>query len=95
MTKAPRPSAQTFAQFMASLPREGIDRVNELNRKEALEQHEAFSEAFKAGVNTIDNRAKPRKSHRLHGARTAGCGKTCFMRQNIRQTISRKKSIYF
>ncbi len=49
MTNAPRPSAQTFAQFMASLPREEIDRVNELNRKEALEQHEAFSEAFKAG----------------------------------------------
>lgn len=34
---------------MASLPREEIDRVNELNRKEALEQHNAFSTAFKAG----------------------------------------------
>lgn len=49
MTKTTRPSAQTFAQFMASLPREEIDRVNELNRKEAEEQHKAFSAAFKAG----------------------------------------------
>jgi hypothetical protein len=46
---APRPSKQTFAQFMASLPREEIDRVNQLNRKKAVEQHKAFSEAFKAG----------------------------------------------
>jgi hypothetical protein len=49
MTKPSRPDAQTFAQFMASLPREEIERVNELNRKEALEQHKAFSDAFKAG----------------------------------------------
>jgi hypothetical protein len=49
MTKPSRPSAQTFAQFMANLPREEIDRVNQLNRKEALEQHKAFSDAFKAG----------------------------------------------
>ena len=34
---------------MASLPREEIDRVNELNRQEAVAQHLAFREAFKAG----------------------------------------------
>jgi hypothetical protein len=49
MPNPSRPSAQTFAQFMASLPREEINRVNELNRREAREQHKAFSEAFKAG----------------------------------------------
>jgi hypothetical protein len=49
MTNASRPDAQTFAQFMASLPRHEIERVNELNRQEASEQHKAFSEAFKAG----------------------------------------------
>ena len=49
MTNSSKPSAQTFAQFMASLPREEIERVNELNRKEAMAQHTAFSAAFKAG----------------------------------------------
>lgn len=49
MTNPSRPSAQTFAQFMASLPREEINRINELNRNEALAQHKAFSEAFKVG----------------------------------------------
>ncbi|WFU53648.1 hypothetical protein QA639_28840 [Bradyrhizobium pachyrhizi] len=49
MTSTSRPSAQTFAQFMASLPRSEIDRVNELNRKEAMAQHKAFRQAFKAG----------------------------------------------
>ncbi|WFU31288.1 hypothetical protein QA635_32725 [Bradyrhizobium brasilense] len=49
MIKTSGPSAQTFAQFMASLPRSEIDRVNELNRKEAMAQHKAFREAFRAG----------------------------------------------
>jgi hypothetical protein len=49
MTKPWRPDAQSFAQFMAGLPREEIEGVNELNRKEALEQHKAFRDAFKAG----------------------------------------------
>ncbi|WP_456668089.1 hypothetical protein [Bradyrhizobium sp. USDA 3240] len=49
MTKSSRPSAQTFAQFMASLPREEIDRVNELSRQEAIAQHAAFRKAFKVG----------------------------------------------
>lgn len=49
MTKSPRPNAQTFAQFMASLPPGEIARVNELNRKEAVAQHKAFTAAFKAG----------------------------------------------
>lgn len=49
MSNSTRPSAQTFAQFMASLPSSEIDRVNELSRKEAQAQHKAFSEAFKAG----------------------------------------------
>jgi hypothetical protein len=50
MTNASGPSTQTFAQFMASLPRSEIDRVNELNRKEATAQHQAFREAFKGGT---------------------------------------------
>jgi hypothetical protein len=50
MTNASGTSTQTFAQFMASLPRSEIDRVNELNRKEATAQHQAFREAFKGGT---------------------------------------------
>jgi hypothetical protein len=50
MTNSSGPNAQTFAQFMASLPKSEIDRVNELNRKEAVAQHLAFREAFKAGT---------------------------------------------
>jgi hypothetical protein len=34
---------------MASLPREEIERVNELNRQEAMAQHAAFRGAFKVG----------------------------------------------
>jgi hypothetical protein len=49
MTKSIRERAQSFAQFMASLPPEEIARVNELNRKKATEEHKQFSEAFKAG----------------------------------------------
>ncbi|MBR0896806.1 hypothetical protein JQ616_17740 [Bradyrhizobium tropiciagri] len=49
MPNSSGPSAQDFAQFMASLPRSEIDRVNALNRAEAETQHKAFSEAFKAG----------------------------------------------
>ena len=49
MTKRRNKRGQTFAEFMASLPPEEIARVNELNRKEAVEQHKQFSEAFKAG----------------------------------------------
>jgi hypothetical protein len=50
MTNSSGPSARTFAQFMASLPRSEIDRVNELNRKEAAAQHQEFREAFRAGT---------------------------------------------
>jgi hypothetical protein len=49
MMKSTRERAQSFAQFMASLPPEEIARVNELNRKDAAEQHKKFSESFKAG----------------------------------------------
>lgn len=44
-----RERAQSFAKFMSRLPPEEIARVNELNRKEATEQHKQFREAFKAG----------------------------------------------
>jgi hypothetical protein len=49
MPKSVRERAQSFATFMASLPPDEIARVNELNRKEAAEQHKQFREAFKAG----------------------------------------------
>ena len=48
MTQSIRKQAQSFANFMASLAPEEVARVNELNRKEATEQHKQFSEAFKA-----------------------------------------------
>jgi hypothetical protein len=49
MMESTRERAQSFAKFMASLPPEEIARVNELNRRNATEQHKQFSEAFKAG----------------------------------------------
>jgi hypothetical protein len=49
MTDNIRHRAQAFAKFMCSLPAEEIARVNELNRKQAAEQHKQFSAAFKAG----------------------------------------------
>jgi hypothetical protein len=45
MTESIRERAQSFAKFMSSLPPEEIERVNKLNRKEAIEQHKQFSEA--------------------------------------------------
>lgn len=47
MTERRNKRGQTFAEFMASLPPEEVARLNELNRKEATEQHKQFSEAFK------------------------------------------------
>jgi hypothetical protein len=38
-----------FAKFLASMSPEERERVNERNRQETLEQHERFSQAFKAG----------------------------------------------
>ena len=38
-----------FAKFLAGMPPEVRARINERNRHDALEQHERFSEAFKAG----------------------------------------------
>jgi hypothetical protein len=49
MTGPTRERARSFAKFMSSLPPEEIARVNELNRKEAIEQHKRFVQAFKTG----------------------------------------------
>jgi hypothetical protein len=49
MTKSIRDRALDFAKFLSSLPAEKVARINEMNLKEATEQHKQFSEAFEAG----------------------------------------------
>jgi len=49
MTNSISERAQSFAKFMSNLPAEEIARVNELHRKEAVEQHNQFKAAFRTG----------------------------------------------